>query len=60
MNAQKKILILDTGSATSPVLTELAGAMTALGASVAVRALDKRYDEILDAVAAADTVVCWR
>jgi hypothetical protein len=41
-------------------LMELAAMLKRLGAVVNVRMCDKRYDEILDAVAVVDTVICWR
>lgn len=56
----KKILILHEAGADSAQFGELAGDLRALGAEVAVSPCAAPYDAVLDAVAAADSVVFWR
>jgi len=60
MNATRHILILYLGSDMPAGLMEMAAMLGRLGAIVNVRMCGGRYDEILDVVAAADTVICWR
>ena len=56
----KKILVLHEAGAVSAELDELAGDMRALGADVVLHPCAAPYDAVLDAVAAADSVVFWR
>jgi len=62
MNA-KKILILYAGAdsiaAPGVRLADLADSLTGLGAQVTLRECSQNYDEILDAVAGADSVLFW-
>ena len=60
MNTTRHVLILYTGSNMPSGLMEMADMLVRLGAIVNVRMCGGRYDEILDAVAAVDTVICWR
>jgi len=60
MNPTRHVLILYLGSDMPAGLMELAAMLKRLGAIVNVRMCDRRYDEILDAVAVVDTVICWR
>lgn len=60
MNATRHVLILYLGSDMPTGLMEMAAMLGRLGAVVNVRMCDEHYDEILDVVAAADTVICWR
>jgi len=59
----KKILILyadaDSNAAPGVRLADLADSLTGLGAQVTLRECNQHYDEILDAVAAADSVLFW-
>jgi hypothetical protein len=63
MTESKKILILHTGThPDSPDpgnLEDLARALMQCDAHVTIRSCDSSYDEILDAVEAADSVVFW-
>ena len=56
----KKILILHEAGADSAQIVELAGDLRALGAEVVLGPCAAPYDAVLDAVAAADSVVYWR
>jgi len=60
MNTTRHVLILYLGSDMPAGLMEMAAMLKRLGANVNIRMCDRRYDEILDVVAAADTVICWR
>jgi len=60
MNATRHVLILYRGSDMPAGLMEMVTMLDRLGAIVNVRTCVGRYDEILDVVAAADTVICWR
>lgn len=60
MNTARHVLILYTGSNIPSGLMEMADMLVRLGAIVNVRMCGGRYDEILDVVAIADTVICWR
>ena len=60
MNTTRHVLILYLGTDIPAGLMEMAAMLGRLGAIVNVRACGERYDEILDVVAAADTVICWR
>ena len=60
MNTTRHLLILYLGSEMPAGLMEMAAMLKSLGANVNIRMCDRRYDEILDVVAAADTVICWR
>jgi len=59
MNKARHVLILYLGADMPDGLMEMANMLGHLGAVVNVRACGERYDEILDVVAAADTVICW-
>jgi len=59
MNKIRHFLILYTSSDMPTGLMEMADTLVRLGAIVDVRMCGVRYDEILDAVAAVDTVICW-
>ena len=56
----KKILILHEAGAVAAELGELAADLRALGAEVVLGPCAAPYDAVLDAVAAADSVVFWR
>ncbi len=56
----KKILILHETDAAFAELDELAADLRALGAEVVLNPCAAPYDTVLDAVAAADSVVFWR
>ena len=56
----KKILVLHEAGAAPAQLDELARDMHALGAEVVVRPCAAPYEAVLDAVAAAETIVFWR
>jgi len=56
----KKILVLHEAGATAAELDELAANMSALGAEVVLCPCAAPYAAVLDAVAAADSVVFWR
>lgn len=60
MSTTRHVLILYTGSDVPAGLKEMADMLVRLGAIVNVRMCAGRYDEILDAVDAVDTVICWR
>ena len=60
MNTTRHVLILYLGSDMPAGVKEMAAMLGNLGANVNVRMCDGHYDEILDLVAAADTVICWR
>ncbi|MGE5240793.1 MAG: hypothetical protein ACM3NI_04025 [Bacteroidota bacterium] len=60
MNTTRHVLILYRGSDMPAGLMEMVTMLDRLGAIVNVRTCGGRYDEILDVVAAADTVICWR
>ena len=60
MNKARHILILYRGVDMPDGLMEMANMLGHLGVIVNVRTCGGRYDEILDVVAAADTVICWR
>ncbi|MGA9031692.1 MAG: hypothetical protein WB402_04145 [Sulfuricaulis sp.] len=60
MNTTRQVLILYLGSDMPAGLMEMADMLVRLGAIVNVRMCGGRYDEILDDVAAVDTVICWR
>lgn len=60
MNPTRHVLILYLGSDIPAGLMEMADMLVRLGAIVNVRMCGGRYDEILDAVATVDTVICWR
>lgn len=56
----KKILVLHDPPAPPREVEALAAAMGAQGAEVVALACAEPYDAVLDAVAAADTVLFWR
>lgn len=56
----KKILVLHESGDVSAELNEVAADLRALGAEVVLGACAAPYDAVLDAVAAADSVVFWR
>ncbi len=61
MNDAKTILILRPCPESSTVPTQrLADALNSLGAKVVIRDMTARYDEVLDAIAHAGTIVVWR
>jgi hypothetical protein len=60
MNTSRHVLILYLGSDMPAGLMEMADMLVRLGAIVNVRMCGGRYDEVLDAVATVDTVICWR
>jgi hypothetical protein len=59
MSEPKRILILYFDSMPAAV-NDLVAALTRLGAAVTVRECDGDQARVLDAVAAADSVICWR
>ncbi len=60
MNTNRHILVLYSGNDEPVVVTQLAEAITCLGSTAVVRNLcNGQYDNILDAVAIADTVIYW-
>ena len=59
MSTSRHVLILYLGTDMPAGLMEMADMLGRLGALVNVRICDGHYDEILDVVAAADTVICW-
>jgi hypothetical protein len=59
MSEPKRILILYLDGKESIAARDLAEALTRMGASVIVRECDAQHEQIIDAVAVADTVVCW-
>ncbi len=56
----KHILLLHDAAGDAAGLAELALEMRENGAEVEVRPCAEPYEAVLDAVAAADTVVFWR
>jgi len=60
MNTPRTVLILYLGSDMPAGLMEMAAMLRRLDAIVSVRMCDGHYDEILNVVTAADTVICWR
>lgn len=60
MSANRQVLILYLGNDMPAGLMEMAAMLKNLGAMVNVRNCGGRYDEILDVVLTADTVICWR
>jgi hypothetical protein len=64
MNMTKRILVLYPGDPPPigeppPMAQELADALTRRGAAVTLQACVPPYSAVLDAIAAADTVLCW-
>jgi hypothetical protein len=55
----RKVLVLHEPGAAPAGATALAGDLRALGAEVALRPCEAPYDAVLDAVAAADSVLFW-
>jgi hypothetical protein len=60
MNATRHVLILYLGSEMPAGLMEMFAMLKRLDAIVNVRICDEHYDEILNVVSDADTVICWR
>ncbi|MHB8257323.1 MAG: hypothetical protein ACYDHY_13875 [Acidiferrobacterales bacterium] len=61
MNDAKTILILHPHPEVFAVAAEkLADTLNALGAKTVIHEMTARYDEVLDAVASASTIVVWR
>ncbi len=60
MNTSRNILVLYSSDDKPAVLGQLAESITHLGSTAVVRKMcDGRYDQILDAVEIADTVIYW-
>jgi len=60
MNTSQRILILYSSSDEPAAVRQLGESITRLGSTTFSRTLhDRHYEKILDAVAIADTVVCW-
>jgi len=60
MSSHRRILVLYSSSDEPMFVKQLAESITRLGSTAVVRPMhDGQYDEILDAVATADTVIYW-
>jgi len=60
MTTDKNILVLYSSSDEPALVRQLAESITRLGSTAVVRTMHSgQYAEILDAVALADTVICW-
>lgn len=60
MSAARRILLLRAPTAAAEDLAAIAESLAAEGATVVSRDLRGDYDALLDEVAAADVVLCWR
>lgn len=62
MTEKKRVLILCLDSPATEGANRLANALTELGAIATIGHADARcnYEQILDSIALADTVICWR
>lgn len=60
MSEQKRILILHYDATAPAAVSDLAAALIRMGAAVTVRDCNADHAQVLDAVAAADSVICWR
>ncbi len=56
----KTILLLHDGPEAPQTISDLAGDLRGLGADVRLAPCAEPYDAVLDAVAAADTIVYYR
>lgn len=60
MSTSRQILVLYSSNDAPVVVTQLAEAITRRGSTAVVRRLcNGQYDDVLDAVAIADTVIYW-
>lgn len=60
MSANRNILVLYSSEEEPVLVTQLAGAISSKGSTAVIRKLcSGQYDNILDAVAIADTVIHW-
>ena len=55
----KRVLLLHEPGAPAEEVSVLADGLRAQGAAVSVRPCEAPYEDVLDAVAAADSVVFW-
>ena len=60
MKTVRRILILSTGTETPGDLSAMVESLAAQDAAVVVRRCEDDYDALLDDIAQADTVVCWK
>jgi NAD(P)-dependent dehydrogenase (short-subunit alcohol dehydrogenase family) len=60
LSAARRVLVLGIPSAAADEIAAMAEALAAQGASVVVRSTRDDYDALLDAIALADTVICWK
>ena len=60
MKTARRVLILSSANETSGELNALAESLAAQGAVVVVRRYEDNCDPLLDEIAAADSVICWR
>lgn len=60
MKTVRRILILSSGNEAPGEVNALVESLAAQGAVVAVRRCEDDYDPLLDAIAEADAVLCWR
>jgi len=60
MNTSRNILVLYSSNDEPVVVRQLAESIARLGSTAVVRKMcDGQYDQVLDAVEIADTVICW-
>jgi predicted transglutaminase-like cysteine proteinase len=59
MSAARRILLLAAGTASATELDAVAASLRGAGATVLVRET-RDFDALLDEIAAADAIVCWR
>jgi len=60
MNTSRNILVLYSSDDEPVVVRQLAESIARLGSTAVVRKMcDSQYDQVLDAVEIADTVICW-
>jgi hypothetical protein len=60
MTTNRHILVLHDDDKQPDIVTALADSITRLGSTAVVLSMhDGNYERILDAVAIADTVLCW-
>jgi hypothetical protein len=60
VNSVRRILILVTGGEAPEGSSAISETLVAQGAAVVVRRCEGDYDALLDDIAAADVVLCWR
>jgi hypothetical protein len=56
----RRILLLGAATASAADLAAIAGMLALEGATVVVREAGADYDALLDEIARAEVVVCWR